>query len=63
MMSNIISRCSQILVVHKTGSRPIHIDQEIDIMKVDIVPYISIEYLLFNFRSKPSHYCKIYNFG
>ena len=51
------------VVIHKTGGGPAHKNQEIDIMKVHIMLYISTEYLLIYFRSKASHYCKIYNFG
>ena len=34
MMSNIISHCSQMVVIHKTGGGLVHINQEIDVMKV-----------------------------
>ena len=39
------------VLVHKTGGGPIHIDQEIDIMKVGVLPYISLEYFVLSFRS------------
>ena len=35
MMSNVISRCSQMVVIHKTGGGPVHINEEIDVMKVE----------------------------
>ena len=62
MMSNIISRCSQMVLVHKTCGGPIYIDQEIDIMKVGILAYISLEYFVLSFRSsRPDEY-KNYKF-
>ena len=62
MMSNIISRCLQMVLVHKTGGGPVHIDQEIDIMKVGILVYISLEYFVLSFRSsRPDEY-KNYKF-
>ena len=62
MMSNIISRCLQMVLVHKSGGGSIHIDQEIDIMKVGILPYISLEYFVLSFRStRPDEY-KNYKF-
>ena len=39
------------VLVHKTGRGPVHIDQEIDIMKVRILAYISLEYFVLSFRS------------
>ena len=39
------------VLVHKTGGGLIHIDQEIDIMKVCILAYISLEYFILSFRS------------
>ena len=54
MMSNVISRCSQMVLVHKTGGGPVHIDQEIDIMKVCILVYISLEYCILSLRSTPA---------
>ena len=51
MVTNVISRCLQMVLIHKTGRGLVHINQEIDIMKVKIMTYISIEYLLINCRS------------
>ena len=50
------------VLVHKTGGGPVHIDKEIDIMKVGIVPYISLEYIIFSFSSKPRDYYRNYNY-
>ena len=50
-MCNVISRCSQMVLVHKIGGGPVHIDQEIDIMKVHILAYISLEYFILSVRS------------
>ena len=41
---------------------PVHINQEIDIMKVGIVPYISLEYIVFSFSSKPRDDYRNYNY-
>ena len=50
------------VLVHKTGGGPIHIDQEIDIMKVGILAYIFLEYFVLSFRStRPDEY-KNYKF-
>ena len=62
MMSNVISRCSQMVLVHKTGRGPVHIDQEIDIMKVGIMAYISLEYFILSFRSTRADEYKNYKF-
>ena len=35
MMANVISLCSQMVVIHKTGGRLVHINEEIDVMKVE----------------------------
>ena len=61
-MCNIISRCLQMVLVHKTGGGPVHIDQEIDIMKVRILAYISLEYFVLSFRSTGADEYKNYKF-
>ena len=50
------------VLVHKTGRGPIHIDQEIDIMKVRILVYISLEYFVLSFRSTGAEEYKNYKF-
>ena len=62
MMCNVISRCSQMVLVHKTGGGPVHIDQEIDIMKVCILAYISLEYFILSFRSPGADEYRNYKF-
>ena len=50
------------VLVHKTGRGPVHIDQEIDIMKVRILAYISLEYLVLYFRSTQADEYEHYKF-
>ena len=50
------------VLVHKTGGGPVHIDQEIDIIKVCILAYTSLEYFVLSFRSTGADEYRNYKF-